>query len=214
MKNEKNRQFAIIGLGRFGMSILQTLAQHDVDILAVDSDADKITDAARVATHVVQADAGDEDALCALDLGFYDVVVLAMGGDFEATLTAAMLAKEQGARFVMAKVRTLRQKAAMEKLGADRVVLPEHDMGRRVGLGLLSPTLMDVLEQSGKSLIGEMAPRPEWVGKSLRQLNLRQAEGLLVMAVKTGDSLVVPVPPDYVLKQDDSLILLSEAAGG
>lgn len=209
MEGKKNKQYAIIGLGRFGISILKTLAQHDVTILAVDKDADVLDDATQYATHVVQADVGDEDAVRQLELGGFDVVVLAMTGDFEATIITTMIARENGCPYVLAKARTHRQKAILETMGAVRVVLPEEEMGRRVGMGLLQPMLQEVLEQSGDDMIGEIVPKPEWVGRTVGQADIRKKEGITILALRRQDSIVVPVDPNTVLEKDDKLIVLS-----
>lgn len=210
MDKSKNMQFAVIGLGRFGMSILETLAERDVDLLAVDKDPGLVRDAAEFATQVVQLDAGDEKALEELGLGNYDVVIITMGEDFEASLMTAMLAKEQGARYVLVKARSLRQKKILETIGADRVVQPEHDMGRRVALGLLGDNITEVLDESENHLISEMKPKEEWIGKTIRESDIRGKEDLLILAIRHGKRLLVPVSPDQVIEGGDTLLVLSQ----
>ncbi|HHX55064.1 MAG TPA: TrkA family potassium uptake protein, partial [Clostridiales bacterium] len=105
VRKNQNKNFAVFGLGRFGMSIIQTLSEYDVNILACDNNEAKVNHATEYATHVIQADASDETALINLGLNSFDVIVLAMGEEFEASLIATMIAKENGAEYVIVKAR-------------------------------------------------------------------------------------------------------------
>ena len=118
----------MLGLGRFGVSVVKTLSEYDVDVLACDKDPARLHEATPYATHVIQVDLNDEMALQQLGLGNFDVVILAMGEDFEASILTTMMAKEQGAPTVVAKARGLRQKKILEGVGADVVILPLHDV--------------------------------------------------------------------------------------
>ena len=132
-------QFAVIGLGRFGLSVVKTLAQYDASILAVDANEHHLNEAADFATHVVQVNISEEGALDSLSLGSFDVVVIATGEDFEASVLATIAAKEQGAKQVVVKAMGERQKRILEKIGADAVILPEIEMGARLARSLAGP---------------------------------------------------------------------------
>ena len=132
-------QFAVIGLGRFGLSVVKTLAKYDVSILAVDANEHHLNESADFATSVVQANISEEGALDSLSLGNFDVVVIATGEDFEASVLATISAKEQGAKQVVVKALGERQKRILEKIGADTVVLPEIEMGARLARSLAGP---------------------------------------------------------------------------
>ncbi len=209
-KQKKITQFAILGLGRFGMSIVQTLAQHDVNILACDRDAAKVHAATEYATQAIQMDMADESAMKTLGLGNYDVVILAMGEDFEASLIATMVAKEQGAQYVMVKAQGLRQKRILKNIGADQVVLPEHETGEKIARQLVGSNIMDILEESELYVISEMRPLEEWIGKTVRQADIRRKHGLMILAARRGDKLSIPISPDRVLTEEDVLITLEE----
>ncbi|NLW78567.1 MAG: TrkA family potassium uptake protein [Ruminococcaceae bacterium] len=206
-KKEQNRQFAVLGVGRFGLSIIKTLANYDVDILACDRSPARLHEVTDCATQVVQLNAADEEAISHLGLGNYDVVVIAMGEDFEATLLAAMVAKEQGARMVVAKASGMRQKKILERIGVDQVVLPEHEMGAKLARALINPNVQDILERSGKSIV-EMAPLPQWVGKTIIHADIRNQDNILILAVIRAGKTILPVPPDLEIQQDDILITL------
>lgn len=205
-------QFAVLGLGRFGMSIVQTLAEYDISVLACDKNAARLHEATEYATHVVQADVSDETALKKLGLGNFDVVVVAIGGDFESAVIATMITKESGAKHILVKALGLRQKKILESVGADQVVLPEREMGAKAARKLASPNLLDILEDSEHYTIAEVRPLPEWVGKSIRQADIRRRHGQTILALRRGDRVLVPAPIDQVLKTDDVLITLSERA--
>ncbi|MDL2235519.1 TrkA family potassium uptake protein [Christensenellaceae bacterium OttesenSCG-928-L17] len=205
-----NTHFAILGLGRFGLSIVQTLSEYDVNILACDRDEGKIQLATQYATHVVQTDVSDEASLIKLGLGNFNVVVLAMGEDFEASQIATMIAKEQGAKYIVVKARNERQKKILLSLGADDVILPEHEMGAKLARKLVGSNIMDILNDSEYYTISEMKPMDEWIEKSVHQADIRRKHGITVLAVRRGSKLSIPVSPDRIIQKEDILVVLSE----
>lgn len=210
MAKKKYTQFAVLGLGRFGMSIVQTLSEYDVNILACDRDETRLQHALEYATHVVQADVFDEIALEKLGLGSFDVVIMAMGEDFEASQIATMIAKEKGVKRVIVKARNLRQKRILMSIGADEVILPEHEMGAKLARKLVGSNIMDILEESDLYTVVEMKPLPEWIGKSLREADIRKKQNTTVLAVRRADKLTMPVMPDTVIEEDSILLVFAE----
>lgn len=210
MFNKNYRDFAVLGLGRFGMSIVSTLAEADVNILACDEDETKLAQATDYATHVIQVDLADEHALEKLGLGNFDVVILAIGEDFETSLTAAMIAKEQGAKQVIVKARNKRQKTILQSIGVDLVVLPEHEMGAKLARRLTGSNIIDILQESDSHSITEIRPKKEWIGKTVRQADLRQKEQLTVIAIRSGHHLQVPVEADTLIGDHDILLVFRE----
>ncbi len=206
----KNSQFAVIGLGRFGLSIVKTLSEYNVNILACDKDPGQLHNAVEYATHVVQADISDESAVERLGLGNFDVVIIALGIEFEASVLATMMAKEHGAKHVVVKARGERQKTILTSIGADQVVLPEVEMGSRIARALISPNILDVLEDSEHYTISEMRPMDDWVDKSLRQADIRRKHDIMVLAILRHEKMIIPVSPDHVLAKEDVLITLTE----
>lgn len=211
MANKKtNKNFAVLGLGHFGMSIIQTLSELDVNILACDRDEAKLQLATEYATHVVRADVADENALTRLGLGNFDVIVLAVGRDFEASQIATMIAKENGAKYVIVKARNLRQKKILESIGADEVILPEHEIGAKLARRLASPNIMDILDDSEFYTITEMHPMEEWLNQTIQESDIRRKHNITVLAVRRGDQVIIPVSPAEVLTEHDVLIVFSE----
>lgn len=207
---KKYTHFAVLGLGRFGVSIVQTLAEADANVMACDKDEAKLQQAAEYATHVVQVDITDEHALGKLGLGNFDVVVLAIGEDFEASLTAAMIAKEQGVRHIIVKARNNRQKAILKSIGVNEVILPEHEMGAKLARRLSGSNIMDILEESSAYTITEMRPMDEWMGKTVQQADIRRKHHLTVLAMRRDEKLKIPIRPDTLITEEDVLIVLSE----
>ncbi len=209
-KRGQYTQFAVLGLGLFGMSIVQTLSESDVSILACDNDEIKLQQAAAYATHVVQADVTDENALERLGLGNFEVVIVAIGEDFEASQIAAMIAREHGVKHIIVKARNNRQKTILESMGVGEVILPEHEIGAKLARKLTGSGVLDILEESDLFTIKEMRPMDEWVNKTIRQADIRRKHNLTILAIRHGEKLKIPVTPDTVMAGDDILITLSE----
>lgn len=207
---DKDSQFAVIGLGRFGMSIVETLSEYDVNILACDKIAERVHRAAEYATHAVQADAADEAAMARLGIGNFDVVVLAMGEDFEAGLLAAMTAKDLGAKYIVVKAFGPRQAKIFESIGADLIVQPELEMGSKVARRLVRPNILDILEDSEHYAVTEMRPLPEWVGRTVRDSDIRKKHGMSLLAIIREGQTIIPVQPGQVLEESDLLVALCE----
>ncbi len=203
-------QFAVIGLGRFGISMVKSLAEYGVNILACDTDEENLHAVCGYATHMVKADAADEDAMAKLGIGNFDVVILAMGEDFQASLMATMTAKELGAKFIVVKAYGHREKKIFESVGADLVVVPEQEMGAKLAHRLTNPNVLDVLEDSQRYLITEMRPRPEWVGRSVLESDIRRNFQTSVLAIIRGERTIIPVMPEEVIEERDVLICLSD----
>lgn len=209
-KQETYTNFAVLGLGGFGMSIVRTLSEYDVNIMACDRDEAKLQQCSEYATHLVQVDATDETALQKLGLGNFEVVVLAIGDDFEASQIAALIAKESGAKHIIVKARTRRQKAILERIGVHEVILPEQEIGQKLARRMVSMNITDILEESPYYTITEMRPLDEWVNKTLQEANIRQAHNITVLGVRHGGKLTIPVRPDTKIEEGDILIALSE----
>ena len=210
VKKNPYANFAVLGLGHFGMSVVRTLSEYGVDIMACDKDEARLRWASEYAVHLVQMDIADENALKRLELGGFDVVILAAGEDFEASLVAATIAKESGAKFVIAKARDDRQKMILERVGADEVILPDYEMGAKLARKLVGSNIMDILEESSLYTITEMRPLDEWLNRTIEESDIRRRHNLMILAIRSGERLKIPVLPDTVITGDDVLIALSE----
>ncbi len=208
MAKNKNKQFIVVGLGRFGTAIAETLCQDGYEVLGVDKRMDVVEALRDVLTHTVQMDAMDRDALSALGIPDFDVAFVTMGSDIRASGTIVMSLKELGCKRVLAKAQDEFHGRMLEKLGADQVLFPERDMGRRMAHNLVSGDIIDFLELSSEYSMAEIRPRPEWLGKSLMELAMRSRLGINVVAIRTGDELNAMPLPDTVLREDDVLLVV------
>ena len=198
------RQFLVVGLGRFGTSLAKTLYNLGCDVMGIDSNEEIIQNIADSITHAVQADATDENTLKALGVRNFDVAIVSIGNDIQSSILITIMLKEMGIKYVVAKAQTQLHGKVLYKIGADRVVFPERDMGVRVAHNLVSSNILDYIELSPEYSIVEIAAIPAWHNKSLGQLDMRRKYGLNVMAIKRGnnDVKISPHADDLILEND------------
>ncbi|OCT16724.1 potassium uptake system protein [Paenibacillus pectinilyticus] len=204
------KQFAIIGMGRFGSAIAKTLSQLGFEVLAIDQNEDTIQEVSTYVTHAVQADSTDEEAMRALGIRNFDVVVVAIGEDIQASILTTLILKELGiATTVVKAVNDLHGKV-LKKIGADKVVYPERDMGQRVAHHLISSNIIDYIELSADYSIVEMKASKQMIGKSLRQLDVRAKYDCNVIAIKQNEKMIIPPSAEEALKQEDILVIVGK----
>lgn len=208
-RNKRARQYIVVGLGRFGRAIAETLCSDGAEVLGVDRRMDLVEDMRDTLTHTIQMDAMDRDALEALGVSDFDVAFVTMGSDIRASGTIVLLLKELGAKRVIAKAHDEFHGRMLEKLGADQVLFPERDMGRRVAHNLVSGNIIDYLELSSKYSMAEIRPKPEWVGHTLKELAMRNRQGINVVAIRSGESVNAMPQPDDVLREDDVMLVVT-----
>lgn len=205
----KRRDFVVFGLGKFGSSVAITLAKNGCDVLAIDSNEEIIQEISEKVTHAVQADVTDQDALHALGIRNFDVAIIAISSNMQSSIMATILAKEIGVPFVIAKAQNDIHKRVLEKVGADKVVFPEREIGVRIANNLISDNFVDYVELSDDYSIVEITVLGEWVGKTLKELNLRAKYTMNVMAIRGIDDQISITPgPQDVLNEGDVLIVI------
>ena len=193
------KQFIVIGLGRFGSSVAKNLYKLGYEVMAVDKNEEIVQDISNEVTHAVQLDATDEHSLKELGIRNFDVAVVTIGEDIQASIMVTLMAKELGVNYIISKANSEVHAKVLEKIGADRVVLPERDMGTRVAHNLVSSNIMDYIELSPDYSIMEIAPLEDWYGKSLQELSLRSRYGLNIIAIKSDGSVNVnPLAGDTI----------------
>jgi trk system potassium uptake protein TrkA len=197
------KQFVVIGLGRFGLSLAKTLYDLGHDVLGIDIDEEIVQNVADSITHAVKADATDENVLKALGVRNFDVAVVSIGNDIQASILVTLILKEMGIKYVVAKAQNELHGKVLYKIGADRIVFPERDMGIRVAHNLTLSNILDYIELSPEYSIIEISAISPWFNKSLSQLNMRRKYGLNVIAIKRdGDVMISPNGDDVILKGD------------
>lgn len=204
----KDKQFAVIGLGRFGFSISRTLAQMGYEVLAIDVNEDRVNDIIEDVTYAVQMDAMDEQALKSMGIRNFDVVIVAVGHDMQASILITVMLKEMGVKKVVAKARTDLQGKVLQKVGADLVVFPERDMAVRVAHALVSHNILDQINLSPDYSIVELVVPRVFVGKSLQETDLRRKFGVSVLAIRRGHDVIISPGAKQHLEEDDILVII------
>ena len=181
-----SRQFVIIGLGRLGSAMLDTLLSLDHEVLGIDLDADLVQDLSGdyPQAHLVAADATEESVLRDLNVGQFDGAAVVIGENMEAGILATANLKEIGVPFVVSRAISKLHGRVLEMIGADRIIEPERDMGAQVARTMASPAVMDYVDLGGDEALIEAEVPKEWVGKTLADLHLSRESGLTVLAVK------------------------------
>ena len=177
------KQYAVLGMGSFGESVALTLENMGCDVLVMDDSYEKIQDISDKVSYAMKADVSDPDALQALGGKNLDGVVVAVSENLEAGIMATMLCKEMGIPLVVAKAKNKLQGAILKRVGADRIVYPEIEMGSRVAKSLVSREFMDWIELSNDYSMVEIAVPDKWVGRTLVDINVRERLGINVVGI-------------------------------
>lgn len=204
------RQFIVIGIGRFGKAVAERLYELGHEVLAIDTDEDTIQRVSEKVTHAVTADATDENVLKSLGVRNFDVGVVAIGSDIQSSIIVTLMLKEMGVGYIVAKAQNDTHAKVLLKIGADRVVFPERDMGERVAHNLIGTNILEYIELSEEHSIIEFAVLQSWIGKDLRDLNLRAKYGVTVVAMRNRNEEGVNVSPkaDTKIKEGDIIIVV------
>lgn len=208
---KNGKEFAVIGLGRFGSHVAKTLHDMGYDVLGVDSDVQKVQKNVDNCTHVVEADATDKSTLRSLGISNFEVVIVSIGNNLEASILVTLLCKEIGVPEVIAKASSDVHGKLLQRIGADRVVFPERDMGVRLANHLVTDNIVDYLEVTPEVSIVEISSTGKIQGKTLRELDVRARFGVNVLAIRrNGEEVVVAPGPDDPILEGDILIVLGK----
>lgn len=202
------KQYVVIGCGRFGSSVARTLYNMGHNVLAIDSSEEIIQYISEEVTHAIQADATDENVLKSLGIRNFDVAIITIGSNIQASIMTTLMAKELGVKYVVAKAHSEIHAKLLFKIGADRVVFPERDMGIRVAHNLVSGNILDYIELSPEYSIMEITAPSEWIGKTLLDLNVRSKYGINVMAIKHDSQINISPTATDCIKDGDILVVI------
>lgn len=206
-----HKTYAVFGLGRFGYAVAKELTASGAEVLAVDSDEAAVNAVKGEIPLCKCADVTDPEVLDRLGIANIDVVIVAMANSFESAVLTTTLCKEIGVKTVIVKCANETHKKILTRVGADRVVFPESESGVRMAKNLVSSGFVDLMELSrGVSMI-QLEVRPEWMGKTILELNLRKKYAINVVAIRKGGSVDVNVRPDTVLEGDMKLIVIANS---
>jgi trk system potassium uptake protein len=202
------KEFAVIGLGRFGGSICKELVRKGMDVLAIDNDPDRINEFSEIATHAVIADSTDENVLKKLGIRNFDHVIIAIGDNIQASILTALILKELGVKHISVKAQNDYHEKVLRKIGADRVIHPERDMGRRIAHQIVSNNVLDHLDLSDEHSIIEVIANKKMDGNTLVELDVRAKYGCNIIGMKRGEEIIVSPQADFKIQEKDILIVI------
>lgn len=204
------KTFLVIGLGRFGTTVATELCTLGNEVLAMDIREELVQAAAPNVTHAVTADARDPEVLRALAVRNFDCAVVAVGGDIGNSALITLNLKELGVNKVVCKAASHTHRKVLEKIGADRVVFPEHEMGNKLAHALSNSNVLNFIELSDEASIVEVPVPSMWVGKTIREIDVRKAYGVNIIALRRGEKQKFMIAPggDAKLAADDVVVVL------
>ncbi|MDE6210009.1 MAG: TrkA family potassium uptake protein [Lachnospiraceae bacterium] len=202
------KDIAVIGLGKFGYSLAVAYAEEGGSVLAIDTDEEKVQEIADVVTYAARADVADPEVVKNLGLENVDIAVIAITNNMEAAVMATILSKELGVPEVIAKANNEIHAKVLTKVGADRVIFPEKDMGIKLAKNISLSKFTDIIDLKDDFSIIETKVPKNWVGKNLSELNPRKKYGFNVIAMRDGERLLVNLDPLEPFRQDTSIIVI------
>ncbi len=204
------KSYLVIGLGRFGSAMAKQLCTLGAEVLAMDIRSDLVQQVANDVTHAVVGDSKDKEVLRALGARNFDCAVIAIGDDLATSVLTAMNLKELGVPYVVCKAYDETHRRLLEKLGVDRVVIPEQEHAQRIARSLYSHNVLEYIELSAEYGILEIPAPKAWVGKSLKELNVRAKLGVNIIAVENGGKTNVSPAADYIIREGDTMSILGD----
>jgi trk system potassium uptake protein TrkA len=209
---ERTNEFVVIGLGRFGTSVARTLVSYGFNVLAIDRNMDRVRELSSVLPSVMQLDSTNQEALRQAGVDTFDTGLVCIGEDFESNILTTVQLRLLGVKRIIAKARSRTQRQILLQVGADEVILPEHEAGVRLAKRLASGNFIDFLEVVQDIGVVELsAPASTW-GHSLAESEIRNRFGLTVVAVRRGDELIVSPAANFVMEKNDILVVMGRIA--
>ena len=204
----QKKTYAVLGLGRYGTAVAKELVKNGADVIAVDKNEQIVQDSSVYLPICKCADITDPEVISELGISNADVVIVAMASSLEGSILAITLCKEAGVKTVIAKCANETHRKILKRVGADMVVFPENESGTRLAKNLLTSGFTDILTLSDDLSLVELTARDEWVGKSLKELNLRKKYTVNVVAFRKNGKITAPVNPEELLDKDTEIIAI------
>jgi trk system potassium uptake protein len=210
IRPDHKRQFAVIGLGRFGRAVCETLHRGGYEVLGTDIDEKRVTDilATGAAAHAICLDSTDPLALKEAGIFEFDTVIIAIGNYLQESIITTLNVKEAGVVNVVAKASSDVHAKLLQKVGADRVVLPEYEAGCALAQTLTRPGIFDRFELDPQHSIVELTVPESFHGKTILELRLRSDYGLNVLAIGRSQNFDINPKPDRRLSAGDMLVVI------
>ena len=205
-----SKSYAVFGLGRYGLAVAKELVNNGAEVLAVDADENIVNSVINDIPFCKCADITDAEVVKQLGIANIDTVIIAMANNLEASVMAVMLCKEVGVKTVIAKCANETHRKILSKVGADKVVFPEYESGTRLAKNLVSSGFVDMVELSKGVSMVEINVKPEWIGKNLKELNLRKKYSINIVALRQGDDVTTFVDPEMPLTEGMKFIVIAD----
>lgn len=202
------KEFAVIGLGRFGGSICRALSEEGMEVMAMDVVEEKVNEFSSIASHAVVGDSTDETVLKSIGIRNFDHVIVAIGDNIQASILTTLILKELGVKNITVKAQNDYHEKVLNKIGADQIVHPERDMGRRIAHSIMSNNVLDYLELSDEHSIVEIVASQRLDGHTLISLDIRAKFGINIVAFKRGKDIIVSPQATEVIRKGDILIVI------
>ncbi len=206
------KEFVVIGLGRFGGSIVNELINQGADVMAIDKQPERVDEFASIATQAVVADTTDESVLKSLGIRNFEHVIVAIGDDIQSSILTTLMLKEIGVQKITVKAQNDYHEKVLRKIGADHVVHPERDMGIRIANNMMSNNVLDYLELSDEHSIMEIKANHQLEGHTIIGLDIRARYGINIVAIKRETEIIVSPQADEQIHEGDILIVIGADA--
>ncbi len=205
------KTYIVIGLGRFGSEIARQLCMLGAEVLAMDVQEHLVQQVANDVTHAVVGDARDKEVLKGLGVRNFDCAVIAIGDDLSASVLAAMNLQELGIHYIVCKAHDETHRRVLERLGVNRVVIPEKEHAQRLSRSLYSHNVLDYIELSDAYGIVDMPAPKEWMGKTLKEINVHVKLGVSIIAIKNGKKTTIAPGGAFTIQEGDILSVLGDS---
>ena len=204
------KSYVVVGLGRFGSEVARQLYRCGCEVLAIDIQSELVQQISQDVTHAAVADSRDKEVLRMLGAADFDCAVIAIGDDLAASVLVTMNMKELGVPYLVCKAHDDVHRRVLEKLGADRVVIPEQENAARLAKSLSAPNLLDYIELSEDYSIVELPAPKSWEGKNLKELNVRAKLGVNILAVRRDGKMDVSPAAEFTFRSGDIVVVLGD----
>lgn len=204
MKN----QYLILGAGKFGSSIAKRLQELGQEVMIMDRDLEVVQRISDDVTWALQGDVTHEATLRELGVQNFDVVIVSIGKDVQSSIMVTLLLKEMGCKKIISKAVSDLHAKVLYRIGANRVVFPEREMGIRVAQNILNKNIFDFINLSEEYTIVEMAVKEDWIGKTIGEIDIRKNYELNILAIKSGGEFTIKITPQTMFKEGDVLIVI------
>lgn len=205
-------KYAVFGMGKFGRSLARELSEMGNEVLAVDVSEDKLQEVERYVTYCVVANVTDEEAVSQIAVEDYDAVIVSIGDNVENSLICSIILKELGVKKIWAKATSDLHAKILEKIGVERVILPEREMGIRIAHHITNNNIIDYISLSDEYQLVEITIKDEWIGKSISEINFRTKYGINIIGIRHGEDFTVNPHADHVIKENDVLSIVATDA--